>query len=122
MIHHPEPKLEKVTMSKMNTNTQKQNQELESIKQMIEDKKVDEFKLKLRRRIQNPVVKVSKALHQYKTERKRAEEDLIRTINKVNLDKMILSKEKQKILWNHSKNEQSYCQDQLKKQCAKRFI
>jgi hypothetical protein len=67
---------------------------------MLESKEVDRPKLKNRRRTVNSVIKVSNALSQYKHERNNAEEDLIKTLNKVNLDKMILCNEKQRILWN----------------------
>ena len=51
------------------------------------------------RKGRNPVAKLSKALQQYKTERIGTEDALIKCIKKVNLDKAILFKEKQGVLW-----------------------
>ena len=52
-----------------------------------------------RRKGPNPVAKLSNALQQYKTERIGTEDALIKCIKKVNLDKAILFKEKQGVLW-----------------------
>lgn len=51
------------------------------------------------RKGRNPVAKLSKALQQYKSERIGTEDALIKCITKVNLDKAILFKEKQGVLW-----------------------
>jgi hypothetical protein len=45
------------------------------------------------------VSKLSEALKQYKTERIETENDLVKRIKKVNLDKAILFREKQQTLW-----------------------
>lgn len=50
----------------------------------------------------DPVIKLSDALKLYKEERKGVESDLVKTMEKVNLDKAILFKEKKQVLW---KNE-----------------
>lgn len=46
-----------------------------------------------------PVVNLSNVLAQYKTERIGTEQDLIKCIDKVNLDKPILFREKKSVLW-----------------------
>lgn len=46
-----------------------------------------------------PVVSLSNVLKQYKTERIGTEKDLIKCIDKVNLDKPILFREKKSVLW-----------------------
>ena len=45
---------------------------------------------------------LSKALNHYKTERIGTEDDLIKCIKKVNLDKPILFREKKSVLWKES--------------------
>lgn len=50
----------------------------------------------------NPVAKLSHALQQYKSERIGTEDDLIKCIQKVNLDKAILFREKQGVLWKNT--------------------
>lgn len=52
----------------------------------------------------NPVMQLSKALKQYKSERFGTEDDLIKCIEKVNLDKSILFREKQSVLWREEEN------------------
>lgn len=59
----------------------------------------DDKKKKSLTKRQNPVSKLSAALNNYKTERIKTETDLKNTIDKVNLDKSILFREKQKTLW-----------------------
>ena len=88
---------------------------------MLDEPKVEEVKLKKRRPTNNPVVKVSNALNQYKSQRKRTEDDLVHTIQKVNLDKMILLKEKQKIIWDENEQEQNKFQKNMKKSRALRY-
>ena len=77
------------------------NIEFEYIQNMLDGKiKVtDQVKKKKFRRRQNPVEVLSQALNHYKTERIKTETDLKNTIDKVNLDKAILFREKQKVLW-----------------------
>ena len=52
----------------------------------------------------NPVMSLSKALSQYKSERFGTEDALIKCIEKVNLDKSILFREKQSVLWREEEN------------------
>lgn len=54
----------------------------------------ENIKKRRKRNKTNPVSNLSKALNQYKTERIDTENQLIKTIKKVNLDKTILFKEK----------------------------
>ena len=53
----------------------------------------------------NPVAKLSHALQQYKSERIGTEDDLIKCIQKVNLDKAILFREKQGVLWKNADDQ-----------------
>mmetsp|Transcript_1467 Transcript_1467/g.1964 ORF Transcript_1467/g.1964 Transcript_1467/m.1964 type:complete len:81 (+) Transcript_1467:135-377(+) len=53
----------------------------------------------------SPVLKLSNALQQYKTERIQTEDELISVIKKVNLDKSILFREKQATLWRDKKKD-----------------
>jgi hypothetical protein len=59
-----------------------------------EIKTLDTKKKKKVSKVQNPVAKLSAALNHYKTERIKTESDLKNTIDKVNLDKSILFREK----------------------------
>jgi len=66
---------------------------------------------------QNPVAKLSKALQQYKSERIGTEEDLIKCIQKVNLDKAILFREKQSVLWKDAADQrQTSLEEALRKE------
>lgn len=65
----------------------------------------DSKKKKKSNKIKNPVSKLSTALNHYKTERIKTETDLKNTIDKVNLDKSILFREKQKVLWGNTTEE-----------------
>lgn len=64
----------------------------------------------------NPVMQLSKALKQYKSERFGTEDDLIKCIEKVNLDKSILFREKQSVLWREEENQnQTSLEESLRK-------
>ena len=52
-----------------------------------------------------PMGKLTKALEDYKNERISSQDNLIKSIDKVNLDKSILLKEKQQVLWTLSSNQ-----------------
>lgn len=116
------PELGRVNVSQEPAHQQKINLEIQNIKKILDDPEPDTLKLRKRRRAINSVVKMSNALAQYKQERNDTEEELIKTLNKVNLDKMILCSEKQKILWNHLENKQVHLQNQMKKTRAQRFL
>lgn len=63
------------------------------------------------------MAKLSKALQQYKSERIGTEEDLIKCIQKVNLDKAILFREKQSVLWKDAADQrQTSLEEALRKE------
>ena len=65
----------------------------------------------------NPVGKLSQALQQYKSERIGTEDDLIKCIQKVNLDKAILFREKQGVLWKDADDQrQTSLEEALRKE------
>lgn len=100
----------------------RQESELKQVKQMLDSPKVEDVRLKKQRPTKNPVFKVSNALNQYKAQRNKAEDVLVKTIQKVNLDKMILLKEKQRVIWNAVEQESNLVQANIKKQRAQRFL
>lgn len=62
-----------------------------------------------------PMVKLTKALEDYKNERISSQDSLIKSIHKVNLDKSILLREKQQVLWTLSSNQrQSHLEHKLR--------
>ena len=66
--------------------------------------------------MKNPVAKLSNSLLQYKTERIGTEDQLIKCIEKVNLDKSILFREKKDVLWKDTDNQnQTNLEDGLRK-------
>lgn len=65
----------------------------------------------------NPVAKLSQALQQYKSERIGTEDDLIKCIQKVNLDKAILFREKRGVLWKDADDQrQTSLEEALRKE------
>ena len=73
--------------------------------------------IKKRRQSKNPCTKLSNALQHYKKERVGTEDQLIKRIQKVNLDKRILFREKQGILWQENGHTaQSEMEDALRKE------
>ena len=65
----------------------------------------------------NPVAKLSQALQQYKSERIGTEDDLIQCIQKVNLDKAILFREKRGVLWKDADDQrQTSLEEALRKE------
>lgn len=87
-------------------NNHKIAQELDKIREMLDLKKPQILSVNRKKQKQkNPVSKLSEALKQYKTERIQTENDLIKRIKKVNLDKSILFREKQNTLWRDLKDQ-----------------
>ena len=69
-----------------------------------------------------PMVKLTKALEDYKNERISSQDSLIKSIHKVNLDKSILLREKQQVLWTLSSNQsQSHLEHQLRQEKVNRY-
>ena len=69
------------------------------------DYQVHEKDKKKSKHLKNPVAKLSNALLQYKTERIGTEDELIKCIEKVNLDKSILLREKKDVLWKDKEDQ-----------------
>ncbi len=62
------------------------------------------------------MAKLSNSLDQYKTERIGTEDELIKCIEKVNLDKSILFREKKDVLWKDADNQdQTNLEDGLRR-------
>lgn len=114
--------LEKLSPEQVTKSIARQESELKQVKRMLDSPQVEEVKLKKQRPTKNPVFRVSNALNQYKTQRKKAEDNLVKTIQKVNLDKMILLKEQQRVIWNAEDQESNLVQANIKKQRAQRFL
>ena len=93
------------------------NQEFESLQQLLDgDYQVHEKEKKKQRASMNPVAKLSNSLLQYKTERIGTEDQLIKCIEKVNLDKSILFREKKDVLWKDTDNQdQTNLEDGLRR-------
>ena len=69
-----------------------------------------------------PMVKLTKALKDYKNERISSQDSLIKSIHKVNLDKSILLREKQQVLWTLSSNQrQSHLEHKLRQEKVNRY-
>ena len=104
-------------------NTRRIKQEFENIQRMLDgDESFLNVKPSTNKRRQgvarkNPVGKLSHALQQYKSERIGTEDDLIKCIQKVNLDKAILFREKQGVLWKDADDQrQTSLEEALRKE------
>ncbi len=69
-----------------------------------------------------PIGKLTKALEDYRKERISSQDKLIKQINKMNLDKQILLKEKQQVLWRLSSNQSKYhFEDKIRQEKSNRY-
>lgn len=97
--------------------------QLDQIKKMLdEDYEIMPQKAKKRRLRPDPVLKLAQTLKKYKEERIGVEADLIKTIDKVNLDRSILLKEKQSVLWKNEPKTQIILENELKHQKKDRYV
>lgn len=100
---------------------QRIQQELENIQRLLDHGEPMHVKATSKRRQgttrRNPVVKLSEALQRYKSERVGTEDELIKCIQKVNLDKAILFREKQGVLWKDADDQrQTSLEEALRKE------
>jgi hypothetical protein len=102
--------------AEINNNYRKQ--EFEKLQQYIQPGYELQTKASTKKRsIHNPVLNISDTLKQSKTERIGTEDQLIKKIAKVNLDRTILFREKQNVLWQErSKLSQNLFEEELIKQ------
>jgi hypothetical protein len=102
-------------------NRRRIRQEFDNIQRVLDGDESAYLKASGRRRQgaarRNPVAKLSDALRQYKSERIGTEDDLIKCIQKVNLDKAILFREKQGVLWKDADDQrQTSLEEALRKE------